>query len=261
MAFNAATTPPRKPGLTLAEMLCALAILVVIGAVVLPWTIQWLGGRELDNAEDQIAMQMMMARAAAREEGRPVEVIADGANGVKARWLRDEEALDDASSGAESDPADGGATTGIGADWAALDLPSGVRIQIEDDDETGSGETRMDATDASGGGERATSRGGGAIPQTLAIFLPDGTAILAPIFMLRTDGGVARAMRVDRSTGRPREIERDAPAFRSSPDPFRDRLDGGDETIGTDVDQRADDALEDAARETRPGSGSARGGR
>ena len=49
----------RLGGLSLVEILVSLAILVVIGAVVVPWSIQWLGGRELDNAEDQLAMQMI----------------------------------------------------------------------------------------------------------------------------------------------------------------------------------------------------------
>jgi hypothetical protein len=43
--------------------------------------------------------------------------------------------------------------------------------------------------------------------QTLALFLPDGTVLTAPIFMLRTDAGVARSMRVDRATGRARVVE------------------------------------------------------
>ena len=50
---------------------------LAIAAIVIPWTTGWLGGRELDNAEDNLAMQMIMARAAAREEGRPVEVVAE----------------------------------------------------------------------------------------------------------------------------------------------------------------------------------------
>lgn len=251
---------PRAAGLSLVEILVSLAILVVIGAVVVPWSIQWLGGRELDNAEDQLAMQMMMARAAAREEGRPVEVVATGASGVEARWMQADELLDDAaddgdarSGRASEDDPDGRGLASIRAQWALLDLPAGVRIEL------GAGDARVESAraESDASGERIDA----AAPQTLAIFLPDGTAILAPIFMLRTDGGMARAMRVDRATGRPREVPGAVSRpFRSSADPFRDRLgessgDDADETSGGSdpLDRSLDDATDDARGGARRG--------
>ena len=59
-----------RRGVSLLELLIGLGILLAISAIVIPWTTGWLGTRELDNAEDGLTMQMMMARAAARE-GRP----------------------------------------------------------------------------------------------------------------------------------------------------------------------------------------------
>jgi type II secretory pathway pseudopilin PulG len=253
----------RRDGLSLVEILVSLAILVVIGAVVVPWTIQWLGGRELDNAEDQLAMQMMMARAAAREEGRPVEVVANGDRGVEARWMQAEDLLDegaDGASGARRGGTDEDELDAIRAQWALLDLPSGVRIQLSETD------AGADAEGADAGDEAAS------LPQTLAIFLPDGTAILAPIFMLRTDGGMARAMRVDRATGRPREVAgASTKPFRSSEDPFRDRLGESDaelegavdfEEVADDFESSRDaDSTEDDGRDSSKDSrGSARRG-
>jgi hypothetical protein len=43
--------------------------------------------------------------------------------------------------------------------------------------------------------------------ETIAIFLPDGTVFFAPVFMLRTDAGSLRAMKVDRATGVPQAVE------------------------------------------------------
>ena len=64
-----------RHGVSLLELLIGLGILLAISAIVIPWTTGWLGTRELDNAEDGLTMQMMMARAAAREGGRAVEVV------------------------------------------------------------------------------------------------------------------------------------------------------------------------------------------
>jgi type II secretory pathway pseudopilin PulG len=247
----------RLGGLSLVEILVSLAILVVIGAVVVPWSIQWLGGRELDNAEDQLAMQMMMARAAAREEGRPVEVVANGERGVEARWMQSEDLLDEGgidASGASRADTDEGGFDAIRAQWALLDLPSGVRIQMTD------GAARSERDGASLPGEAAS------LPQTLAIFLPDGTAILAPIFMLRTDGGMARAMRVDRATGRPREVlDGSTRPFRSSADPFRDRLGESDAEADAATEFDLDDAASsrdmDDALEEEPAKDAGRSGR
>ena len=61
-----------RRGVSLLELLIGLGILLAISAIVIPWTTGWLGTRELDNAEDGLTMQMMMARAAAREGGRAV---------------------------------------------------------------------------------------------------------------------------------------------------------------------------------------------
>ncbi|MFM7261660.1 MAG: Tfp pilus assembly protein FimT/FimU [bacterium] len=208
-------THPRMPlshsirrGLSILEILVAIGLILAVAAVAVPWTLGWLGSRELDDAGDRIAMQMLMARAAAREEGRPVEVVASGERGassVEVRWV----ALDDAASGdavsrGDMTTTDGYLQSSIDADWASFALPSGLSIAVaaaRSSDDIGEESATEDATDD------VDTSADAAAPQTLALFLPDGTVLMAPIFMLRTDAGIARAMRVDRATGRARVVE------------------------------------------------------
>ena len=237
-----------RRGFSILELLAVMAIMVVIGAIVVPWGMGWLGGRELDAAEESIAMQLMMARAAAREEGRPVEVISTGAGTVHARWMSDgvdesdegdDAGLSSASaeqnasspSRAQSDRGEtqlfsseaggGDSELSIVEAWARFDLPPGVSIARTGDelDSAEGAELKSDELDGVGTRAGATKMRAAtnatddkstdestSAPQTLAIFLPDGTAIVAPIFMLRTDAGLARTLKVDRTTGRPRAV-------------------------------------------------------
>ncbi|MFZ9880324.1 MAG: pilus assembly FimT family protein [Phycisphaerales bacterium] len=215
----------RARGFSFLEILAALAIVSAIAAVAVPWTFGWLGGRELDNAEDQLAMQLVMARAAAREEGRPVEVVATvgvGRSTIQARWMQDVLEGDDPRRSTESDrPA---ASDAIAANWAEMDLPEGVELWLDDDmprdaSDDASDDMQDDAwTDDSEAAARSdadaaieamdAADGAAARPaQVLAIFLPDGTAIVAPVLMLRTDAGLRRALQIDRVTGRPRAAD------------------------------------------------------
>lgn len=192
-----------RRGLSLVELLVAIGVVLAIAAIVIPWTAGWLGGRELDNAEDNLAVQMMMARAAAREEGRPVEVVAefDGVSSrVNARWMapgEDSEAAFERSG--PRDERDG--VSSIDASWASVKLPHGVCVALGLADQG----ARASRDDASASG---ASNGG-----TIAIFLPDGTVFFAPVFMLRTDAGSLRAMKVDRATGVPQAVEQAPPSL------------------------------------------------
>jgi len=196
-----------RRGVSLVELLVGIGVVLAIAAIVIPWTAGWLGGRELDNAEDGLAMQMVMARAAAREEGRPVEVVAESdaaGSRIKARWMPRGE--DDAS-GAGRDAAQG---SPINASWASMKLPQGVRVAlgIEPAFETSASRDAFDDFPSAGDEDPFSGGSGelGARGQTLAIFLPDGTVFFAPIFMLRTDAGSLRAMQVNRSNGVPQQV-------------------------------------------------------
>lgn len=189
-----------RRGVSLIELLVGIGIVLAVAAVVIPWTAGWLGGRELDHAEDGLAMQMVMARAAAREEGRPVEVVAerDGSGSrVKARWMSHGE--DDAARGEVV------RNGSIDASWASMQLPQGVRVAlgIESAFETS---PSLDAAVPFAGESLDEAEEIGARGQTLAIFLPDGTVFFAPIFMLRTDAGSLRTMQVNRANGVPQQV-------------------------------------------------------
>ena len=236
-----------RRGLSIVELLVAIGVVLAISAIVIPWTAGWLGGRELDNAEDNLTMQMMMARAAAREEGRPIEVVAefDGSSSrVHARWMasgddagfarsgpRDGDGREFSSdSAAESSIADSsgaepsGAESSIDASWASVKLPHGVRVALGLAYRAAPAKLPVDDAEL-----LPTAKG-----ETIAIFLPDGTVFFAPVFMLRTDAGSLRAMKVDRATGVPQAVEH-APVP-SSGDADRPEFDGFD----LDVDDEAD---------------------
>jgi type II secretory pathway pseudopilin PulG len=204
MPSLSSSTSLRRRGLSIVEILVAIGIVVAISAVAVPWTLGWLGSRELDDAGDRIAMQMLMARAAAREEGRAVEVVAsdtDGQRSIEARWI-DLSAIDEGEGVSRGDflTKDGFPQSSIDAEWASFSLPNGMSLAVDAVNDDAS----SDASSEDGANEDTEGSFAG---QTLALFLPDGTVLTAPIFMLRTDAGVARSMRVDRATGRARVVE------------------------------------------------------
>ncbi len=218
------TAVPHRRGVSLLEVMIALAIVIATAALVLPWTAGWLGDRELDQAEDQLAMQLLMARAAAREQGRPVEIVVDGGaaagvgrtGSVEARWMSpalipNDDGSNDAGSSDDDLPSlagPDGAPPAIKAAWARFELPRGVRVALEGDDTIVDGAARGEGDAPRDGATMQGARGartdGGS--QTLAIFLPDGTAVFAPIFLLSTDAGAIRALQVDTVTGKTRPV-------------------------------------------------------
>ena len=252
----------RSRGVSLIELLIGLGVVLAIAAVVIPWTTGWLGSRELDNAEDGLTMQMMMARAAAREEGRPVELVAesdDTGSRISARWMNgsDDAGADGSGRGSTRSSRSGGSRgrdgsggSTIEASWADMPLPRGVRIAL------GLANPRSGPTDAIPSVDEAddiaarAERG-----QTIAIFLPDGTVFFAPTFMLRTDAGSLRKMKVDRATGVPQQVETapapasefdgERPEFESFDDELESELDSGfgSEFGGASDDEPADDML------------------
>jgi type II secretory pathway pseudopilin PulG len=253
--LRAITTNARRGqsrGVSIIELLIGLGVVLAIAAIVIPWTTGWLGSRELDNAEDGLTMQMMMARAAAREEGRPVELVAqsdDTGSRISARWMNGSDDAPARSTRRDGErarsalDASGDDAARIDASWADMPLPRGVRIALGLETKRTAATDAIPSIDEDDAIASAAARG-----QTIAIFLPDGTVFFAPTFMLRTDAGSLRAMKVDRATGVPQQIETapapsnefegDRPEF----DSFEDESDvSSDEPSndGSDGDERA----------------------
>jgi prepilin-type N-terminal cleavage/methylation domain-containing protein len=70
----AADRRPRRLGLSLLELLVAIAIVAAIAAVALPWTWNRLNRATLPETADRIAAVLLLARAEAMRSGRLVEV-------------------------------------------------------------------------------------------------------------------------------------------------------------------------------------------
>ena len=65
-------------GLTLLELLIALALILALGAIAMPTALKALADREFNSARDTTVQQLLMARAHAQTTGQPVEVIYHG---------------------------------------------------------------------------------------------------------------------------------------------------------------------------------------
>ncbi len=193
----------KRRGFTILEIIVSISILLLLAGIALPYAWGWLGRHELDAGEDQLTMQLIMARAAAREEGKPVELVAreraDGSATLEARFLDvsgDAEGRDEL---AETDEgADGEAC--IEASWARWTLPSGMTLDIQlassgDESEEDFAEDEADSS---------TVVGMGFPIRLVALFLPDGSALIAPTLILATRNGSERSIAIDPVTGRPR---------------------------------------------------------
>ena len=71
----AADRRPRRLGLSLLELLVAIAIVAAIAAVALPWTWSRLSRATLPETADRVVATLLLARAEAMRTGRLVEVV------------------------------------------------------------------------------------------------------------------------------------------------------------------------------------------
>ena len=180
-----------RRGFTILELLLA--------AIALPYAWSALGRHELDAGEDHLTMQLVMARAAAREEGQAVEIVAlsdgEGAETLQARFFATTPATSEAADDEDAGHADGEAC--IRASWARWTLPDGMTLDIQFAAQTDDDDEDEDAK------SKETASG----TRTVALFLPDGTALIAPTLVLAMQGGTARSLSIDPVTGRPRRAD------------------------------------------------------
>lgn len=205
---------PRR-GLTLLELLIAIGLVVALGALVFPTMMGRQRQRTFDSTIQIIRDQLLLARAHAQATGVPVEVMyCSEAPRVEARMFRPERAA------SRFGDADGSAAMLdfseepdedllIPEGWAYRHLAEGVQItktppqelQHGYDDSFGSFDDDLGAyfDDAS------ASLVPDQPPRTirLAVFLPDGSALLGEGVWVVDNDGRARRIEVNPWTGLP----------------------------------------------------------
>lgn len=197
---------------TLLEVLIVIAIVGMLAALVTVPFARHLGGAEVEGAASQVQSALNDAQAEARESGRPVRVVAtvdeNGRTGVACQTV------DPAAPGHGATALDGAPESGVQAEprigmehafaraTRHVQLPTGVTIQGREPAE--SPEMRRSV-----GGMAAAPEGTDARstlvearpPRTLAIFLPDGSAVVPGPIRLSGKDGRSSEVRVNPWTG------------------------------------------------------------
>lgn len=192
----------RRRGLTLLELLIAIAIVAAMTAIVAPNLLGRLDERRFDSAVDTVSQTLLLARAHAQSTGDVVEVrwVVDdrspGSDGEVAQSHLEAtvlhlDSLDSAAAGASEDvaserpefssPADVVAQPDEGIiyePWARQPLPAGVRLTARKPDWL---DDPADGNATSPFAELEQARAADEAPQSLrlAVFLPDGSALVA----------------------------------------------------------------------------------
>jgi type II secretory pathway pseudopilin PulG len=201
---------------TLAELLIACAIVLLLGAIALPVAFDSLDERAFESAGDSLTQQLVLGRAHAQHSGRTVQVIYDPVQHEVQVSLLDLESL---AAGRESQPSPGQDGKGVDLSdmsrrfealdgmfpapgdspmprddailepWAARPLGGSLWMQQhppfaeKGDVMTGS----FDGVDEEDDATRGTSC------LILAVYLPDGTPLVAdPMWLVDEDGRAAR---------------------------------------------------------------------
>lgn len=197
---------------TLLEVLIVIAIVGMLVALVTVPFARHLGGAEVEGAASQVQSALNDAQAEARESGRPVRVVAtvdeNGRTGVACQTVDPAApehggiALDGApESRVQAEPRSG-MEHAFARATRRVQLPTG--ITIEDREPVESPEIRRSV-----GGMAAVPEESDASstlvearpPRTLAIFLPDGSAVVPGPIRLSGKDGRSSEVRVNPWTG------------------------------------------------------------
>jgi type II secretory pathway pseudopilin PulG len=176
-----------------------IGIVLVIGAVALPFTLREIDRRQEAETIDRLGLLVRFARAEARATGVPVVVEVDvtGAR-VDARTLDPRDDVGLGAAFAETAETDESVTQAIAATWSRVELPDGLRCVPEPDLGELDAESAFDAPgfDALLDATPTTLDEAGldAWPDVtrLVMFLPDGTAITTRFFGIATGRGWRR---------------------------------------------------------------------
>ena len=117
----------RSAGFSILELLVVLGLILVIGAIAVPYTTTWFERRAEREVLDRIGLLVRSARALSASRGIPVEIRTDDEGRVVfvARFSPEDAGL---ASNAESIP-DVDPTLAILDDWARVELPTGLRVR------------------------------------------------------------------------------------------------------------------------------------
>ncbi len=195
-------------GLTLIEILVALGLLLALSALVLPVTSWAFRLGALESARDGVEAIILRSRAEARLDGRAIELgFVDGR--FEARWFDpstaslDEDIESDWLAAVEVDATDLEEDFRILAPWARRPLVPGIafvpleeflleRSSFEpfgvDEDEPPAFENDLDMPTGF---------------LRIAVFLPDGGALIGDGFVLREEGSPPLLVEIDPWTARP----------------------------------------------------------
>lgn len=162
-----------RPGYTLLEMLVVLAVLLIIGAIIIPTISGLTGNTKVKGAADAVKARLLEARLNAMEQGRPY-VFAISPDGTKIHVGPDETVEGEVS-------ADGQPIPGVTIDE---DLPSDVVVKLI-----------LTGGELSGA---ATAKG----YTVVATFQPDGTCTEdSPDMQVQENGFTGVVVRVRGLTG------------------------------------------------------------
>lgn len=192
-------TSSRRPahaagGWSVIELVIAAGLVVVLLGIAIPIGYRVLGRSELAATEDNVASELLKARAEAQKSGRPVEVLLEtDPSRLILQYVDPSARLSDA----------------VGRS----DRPSAARSGSTRNAKRGSAPDadwrRESAIDPSVRVERGESPRGGSAGGTtrVAVFLPDGTMLFAATLLLMHESGMQSRVSVDPYTGHP-AIER-----------------------------------------------------
>jgi hypothetical protein len=197
-----------RAGLSLFEVLVAIGILVALAAVSLPWAWSRLAARDLPESAETITALLMLARAEAMSTGRLVEVrvrrgeadasIPNPSMEVRSSYLDPDRLSFEEGSAAELDEAfefadadQDAPTSQIGASWSRRRLPAGLGLRpIEAGSRREFDVDEFDAAVEFAGSDLIEALDEperldvGPLDRAIAIFLPDGSNILAGMWWL-----------------------------------------------------------------------------
>lgn len=196
-----------RRGLTLLELLLVIGVLLALGAIVMASVMSGLDGRAFSITADTIHNQLLLARSHAQQTRTPVVIRYRGnPPRLEASLLivgsRTEGGggLGGPEDGTLREPTTGGleprAAGLIAEGWARLDLPDGVWIARETAE---MGDPAVDGEPLFGDLEPRRD----AAPMEMAVFLPDGSALVGERFVVGDRAGRRVRLTVNPWTGLP----------------------------------------------------------